>query len=142
MSFRGVVLAPAAIAMLVVSLLPVSAWGQATTSSRNETILFTEGVISCSGDVVRYEGDLHFVVHSTVDAGGGGHLVSHDNFKGASGESSSGVPYRVVGAALDDGYTTHFGEGGAYQETEAERTRNYISQGPEDDIVQHVVHHL
>jgi hypothetical protein len=61
MSFRCVVLGPSAIATMVVALLPASAWGQATTSTRNETILYTESRLSCSGDVIAYEGDRHFV---------------------------------------------------------------------------------
>jgi hypothetical protein len=127
--------------LLAVSLLPVSAWAKATTSTRNETINVTDDRISCSSEVVDLDGDLHLVFHATLDAAGGAHSIAHDNFQGVSGESRSGVRYRQVGAALDDGYTTHFGEGGAYQETEAERTLHLISQGPEDNAHNHVLNH-
>jgi hypothetical protein len=128
--------------LVAVSLLPLSAWGQATTSSLNETVPFSDHRISCTGELVDIEGDQHFVAHSTVDAAGGAHLVSHDNLQGAGGESSSAVRYREVGAALDDGYTTHFGQGGAYEETESERTLHLISQGAEDNAHNHVVRHV
>jgi len=143
MSFRRAVVGFAATfaTLLAVSVAPVSAWAQATTSTRNETIPLSNHLISCSGEAVVVEGDLHLVFHATSDASGGAHLIAHDNFQGVGGESSSGVRYREVGAALDDGYTTHFGPRAAYQETEAERTNHLISQGQTDNSHGHVLQH-
>src|ERR687886_2622188 len=97
--------------LLAASLPPAFAQAQATTTTTNETVLETGGLVTCSGEVVEIDGELHLVFDRTDDAAGGFHGVHHENYQGVGAESTTGVGYRLVGSVQDDNFNGR--EGGA-----------------------------
>lgn len=73
------------------------AFGQATTTTTNETIPFSSTLFNpCNGDTVTFSGTLHVVNTLTTDAGGGTHLKTHMNYQNVTGTGvPSGITYQV-----------------------------------------------
>jgi hypothetical protein len=73
------------------------AFGQATTTTTNEDIPFTNTLLNqCNGDTVTFSGSLHVVNTMTTDASGGTHLKTHVNYQDVTGTGApSGINYRV-----------------------------------------------
>lgn len=73
------------------------AFGQATTTTTNETIPFTSTVLNpCNGDQVTFQGNMHVTNTLTTDSGGGTHLKTHVNYQNVSGTGApSGLSYTV-----------------------------------------------
>ena len=73
------------------------AFGQATTTTTNETIPFTNTLFNqCNGDQVTFSGNLHITNTMTTDANGGTHLKTHINYQNVTGTGTpSGSNYRV-----------------------------------------------
>lgn len=132
---RAVILAT----LLAGSLPSAAAQAQATQTTTSETLPETDDRISCSGELVDIDGDLHLVFHRTDDAAGGFHGVLHENYQGVEGDTATGVDYRLVGATQDEIFNGR--EGGASEGTEPERTVRLIGQGSTDDTHLHVVLH-
>ena len=66
------------------------AFGQATTTTTNETVPFTSTVLNpCTGDQVTFQGNIHISNSLTTDSSGGTHLKTHINYQNVSG---TGVP--------------------------------------------------
>ena len=65
---------------------------QTFTSSDRFPFSGTLGFYSCTGELVRVQGTLHTVEHTTIDAKGVWHTKFHDNLQG-KGESASGAKY-------------------------------------------------
>lgn len=73
------------------------AFGQATTTTTNETIPFTGNAFNpCNGDQVTFSGNLHVVNTMTTNASGGTHLKTHINYQSVTGTGiPSGITYNV-----------------------------------------------
>ena len=84
-------------ALLFAAAAGTPAFGQATTTTTNETIPFTGNIINpCNGDTVTFSGTLHVVNTMTTNASGGTHLKTHINYQNVTGTGSpSGINYRV-----------------------------------------------
>jgi hypothetical protein len=90
-------LCAALFAVLFTSFAGNEAFAQATTTTTNENIPFTNSLLNpCNGDTVTFSGTLHIVNTLTTDAGGGTHLKTHTNYQDVTGAGvPSGITYRV-----------------------------------------------
>ncbi|HYG79551.1 MAG TPA: hypothetical protein VD861_04145 [Pyrinomonadaceae bacterium] len=84
-------------ALFVAFAAGTPAFGQATTTTTNETIPFTSTLLNpCTGDLVTFQGNMHVTQHFTTDSGGGTHLKTHVNYQDVSGTGApSGLNYTV-----------------------------------------------
>ena len=84
-------------AFLFAAFAGTSAYGQAATTTTNETIPFTNTLFNqCNGDQVTFSGDLHITNTMTTDGSGGTHLKTHINYQNVTGTGTpSGINYRV-----------------------------------------------
>jgi hypothetical protein len=84
-------------ALLFTAFAAAPAFGQATTTTTNETIEFSSNLFNqCNGDDVTFSGTLHVVNTMTTDASGGTHLKTHINYQNVTGTGiPSGINYRV-----------------------------------------------
>lgn len=73
------------------------AFGQASTTTTNETIPFTSTLLNpCTSDQVTFQGNMHVTNTFTTDSGGGTHLKTHVNYQDVSGTGApSGLSYNV-----------------------------------------------
>lgn len=88
----------ALIAALFVALATgTPVFGQASTTTTNETIPFTSTLLNpCTADQVTFQGDMHITNTMTTDSGGGTHLKTHVNYQDVSGTGvPSGLNYNV-----------------------------------------------
>lgn len=87
----------ALLALLFTAFAGAPAYGQATTTTTNETIPFTSTLFNqCNGDTVTFSGNMHVVNTFTIDASGGTHLKTHVNYQGVTGTGApSGLAYNV-----------------------------------------------
>lgn len=84
-------------ALLFAAFAGAEAFGQATTTTTNETVPFTSSIFNqCNGDTVTFSGNLHVVNTMTTDGSGGTHLKTHTNYQNVTGTGTpSGITYRV-----------------------------------------------
>lgn len=115
-------------------LLTASLFGQASVVHVNETVEFDFQITACTGEIVTFLGEAHFIQHSTGTPAEGGSTFFHVNFH-LEGVSPSGTRY-VVNEAVNvpatsaaDGATTFTSEG----------TLVGVSQGNEDNLLLHTV---
>lgn len=116
------------------------AFGQATTTTTNETIPFTSTVTNpCNADLVTFQGNMHVINHVTNDASGGFHLKMHVNYQNVSGTGSpSGNNYRVgtvSNVTLND-------PDGEQAEMTVIQTVKLITQGPALNYFMRLVFHV
>jgi len=83
------------------------------------------------GEDVFVSGDIHIVVHVTLDGSGGAHVVEVHNPQGVSGTGlTTGAMYRGVGGTLLDASNVRVGE-----EHTSVRNMMLIGQGPGNNFV-------
>ena len=84
-------------ALLFTAFTAADAFGQASTTTTNETVPFTSSLFNpCNGDTVTFSGNFHVTNTMTVDASGGTHLKTHTNYQNVTGTGTpSGVTYNV-----------------------------------------------
>ncbi|MCA1622162.1 MAG: hypothetical protein LC795_23400 [Acidobacteria bacterium] len=116
------------------------AYGQATTTTTNETIPFTSTLTNpCNGDLVTFQGNIHVTNHATTDSSGGFHLKTHANYQNVSGTGSpSGLNYRV-GTVSNE---TLNDPDGSQAEMTVIQTIKLITQGPALNFFIRFVFHI
>jgi hypothetical protein len=116
------------------------AFGQATTTTTNETIPFTSTLPNpCNGDLVTFQGNMHVTNHVTTDSSGGTHVTSHMNYQGVSGTGTpSGLNYRV---GTTQNQTLNDNDGPQSEVTVIQNVR-LITQGPALNFFLQVVFHI
>ena len=127
-------------ALFALCAAATNASAQATTTTTNETIPFTNTLPNpCNGDLITFQGNLHFTNTVTTDAAGGFHLKTHVNYQNASGTGTpSGVTYRVgtvSNETLNDSDTSQ-------TETTVIQTVKLVAQGPALDYFTQFVFHV
>src|SRR5215211_1504646 len=82
---------------LLIACAGTHAFAQATTTTTNENIPFTDTrANTCNLDLVTFQGTMHVTNTVTTDVGGGFHLKTHVNYQDVSGTGApSGLTYRV-----------------------------------------------
>lgn len=116
------------------------AFGQATTTTTNETVPFTSTLLNpCTADQVTFQGNIHVTNHMTIDSGGGTHLKTHINFQNVSG---TGIPsgrnytFRTTrNEVIND-------NDGPQSEATIVTTARIISQGSALNYFMHMVFHV
>lgn len=90
-------LCAALLALLFTAFAGTNAFGQASTTTTNETVPFTSSLFNpCNGDTVTFSGDMHVTNSLTVDSSGGTHLKTHINYQNVTGTGNpSGITYNV-----------------------------------------------
>jgi hypothetical protein len=116
------------------------AFGQATTTTTNETIPFTSTMLNpCNADQVTFQGNMHVTNQFTTDSSGGTHLKTHVNYQDVSGTGTpSGINYRVgttTNETLND-------NDGPQSEMTIISTVKLITQGPALNYFLHLVFHV
>ncbi len=131
--------------MLVVTTLALVPSGtihaQATTFTASTTVPFSEAFfVPCAahglGEVIVLSGDIHMLVHGTIDANGGFHSGELDNPQGITGIGlTTGATYRGVGVTEAE----FNGKIGA----ESTFVNNFllIGQGQASNLLLHTVRH-
>jgi hypothetical protein len=116
------------------------AFGQATTTTTNETIPFTSTLLNpCNGDQVTFQGNMHIANHYTIDSSGGTHLKTHVNYQNVSGTGfPSGSNYRV-GTTTNEMVNDN---DGPQTETTIVSTVKLITQGPALNYFLRLVFHV
>ena len=116
------------------------AYGQATTTTTNETIPFTSTLPNtCNGDLVTFQGNMHVTNTVTTDSGGGFHLKTHVNYQNVTGTGSpSGNTYNVRTTSNE---TLNDNESGQV-ETTVIQTVKLITQGPALNYFLQLVFHI
>jgi hypothetical protein len=104
------------------------AFGQATTTTTNETIPFTSTLPNpCNGDLVTFQGNMQVTNTVTTDAGGGYHLKTHVNYQNVTGTGTpSGNTYNVRTTSNETLNDNDAGQA----ETTVIQTVQFITQGP------------
>lgn len=133
-------------AVLIASLFVVlaaaaePAFGQATTTTTNETVPFAGTMPNpCNGDAVTFQGTLHIANHITNDPSGGSHLRTHVNYQNVTGTGTpSGATYNVRTTANE----TRNDSDGPQTETTVIQTIKLNAQGPILNAFLHVVLHV
>jgi hypothetical protein len=98
--------------------------------------------VSCAnggvGEDVFVSGDIHIVVHVTLDGSGGAHFEEVHNPQGVSGTGlTTGAMYRGVGGTLLDASNVQVGE-----EHTSVRNMMLIGQGPDNNLILHATFHV
>lgn len=116
------------------------AFGQATTTTTNETVPFTSTLLNpCNADQVTFQGNMHVTNSYTTDSGGGTHLKTHVNYQNVSGTGTpSGLNYNVRTTTNE---TTN-DNNGPQSETTIITTIKLISQGSAPNYFLHLVFHV
>ena len=127
-------------AALLVSAAATPAFGQATTTTTNETIPFTSTLPNpCNGDLVTFQGDMHVTNTVTTDAGGGFHLKTHVNYQNVTG---AGVPTgNTYNVRTTSNETLNDNDPGQV-ETTVIQTVKLITQGPALNYFLQLVYHI
>lgn len=128
--------------MLVLGLAPTlasNAAAQATTFTESVTVPITPGFVSCEGETVFLSGDVHILLHRTIDAANGVHTVLEENFAGIQGFGVvSGARY----IATDSKQEIFNGKPDAAREDTFQRTAQLVAQGGLSNVQLHVIGHL
>jgi hypothetical protein len=83
----------------VAALFALASVGAARADSTTEvTIVPFESTINCGTDTLTATGEIRVTGHTTTDSAGGLHDFFTANFLNASGTSTSGATYRLVGS--------------------------------------------
>ena len=91
-----------------------------------------------AGEDVFLSGDIHIVVHVTLDGHGGAHFDEIHNPQGVSGFGlTTGAQYRGVGGSPLDASNVRVGE-----EHTSVRNLMIIGQGPGNNLVLHATFHI
>ena len=91
-----------------------------------------------AGEDVFVSGDIHIVVHVTLDGSGGAHFVEVHNPQGVSGTGlTTGAMYRGVGGSPLDASNVRVGE-----EHTSVRNIMLIGQGPGNNLILHGTFHV
>jgi hypothetical protein len=129
----------AALALGLVPMLPATAAAEATTFTESFTIPITPGFISCEGETVFLSGEAHVLLHRTIDAAGGVHIVTEENFAGVHGlGTESGALY----VATDSKQEVFNGKPSSAREDTFQRTAQLVTQGGLSNAQLHVIGHL
>ena len=134
-------LCAALIAALFITLAAGSpVFGQASTTTTNETIPFTSTLLNpCTLDQVTFQGDMHVTNTMTTDSGGGTHLKTHVNYQDVSGTGApSGINYNVRTTSNE---TTNDNDGPQSEATIISTVR-LISQGSSLNYFLQLVFHV
>jgi hypothetical protein len=134
--------------LLTLALLAKPAQARAATFTSNDRIEVRQGFLSCPApgvpsELVIFEGTLHTLGHTTVDANGVFHAKVLRHFQGQAEGSTSGDKY-----VLNDVFTSHFNDsfvpGENFNVTTVDTTR-LIRQGsisPTDDLTIRFISHI
>jgi hypothetical protein len=128
----------AALGLLLLTI-PATAAGEATTFTESFSIPITPGFITCEGETVFLAGDVHVLVHGTLDSAGGVHAVTQANFAGVQGY---GVESGALYVAVDSSRELFNGKPDTAREDTFERTAQLIAQGRLSNAQVHVIGHL
>jgi hypothetical protein len=120
-------------------LAPAAARAEATTFTESFSVPVTPGYISCAGETVFLSGEAHVVVHGTIDADGGVHLMSEENFAGVRGV---GTETGALYVATDSKRELFDGRAGGARGETIERSALLIAQGALPDAEGHVIIHM
>lgn len=116
------------------------AFGQATTTTTNETIPFTNTVLNpCTLDQVTFQGNIHMSSTLTTNSSGGTHVKTHINFQNVSGTGTpSGLNYnfRTTTNQVDND------NDGPQSEMTVISTARIISQGSQLNYFLRLVFHV
>ena len=119
--------------------LPATAVAEAATFTESFSIPVTPGFITCEGETVFLAGDVHVLLHGTLDAAGGVHIVTEQNFAGVQGYGlDSGALY----VAVDSGKELFNGKQNAAREDTFVRSAQLVAQGRLSNAQVHVIGHL
>jgi hypothetical protein len=136
-----VALALAASLLTLAVVLAKPAQAQAQTSTDTDQTPFSAEVTGCSSEVFLFEGTLHTVAHTTVDANGGFHTNGQFNLQGQGEGLSSGDKYVFHNVTnFDQNSPT-----GADLTITQTRTIKIIRQGsatPTDDLQGKILFHI
>lgn len=128
------------IAALFLAAAATPAFGQAATTTTNETIPFTSTLPNpCNGDVVTFQGDMHVTNHVTLDSSGGTHLRTHVNYQGVTGTGSPSTLNYRVGTVSNE--TVNDNDAGQSEVTVIQNVK-LIAQGPALDFFLRIVFHI
>jgi hypothetical protein len=122
-----------AVVGMTLALAAGMALAQATTFTSNEKVPLDQIAENpCTGELVQFTGELHVLLHSTVDANGGLHVQEHFQPQGALGTGLvSGEQYRGVGVTRNEAYIP---PGGLRETTFIDRFY-FVSPGPSDNML-------
>lgn len=123
-------------ALALIPATPLRA--QALTSTTNLSVPVTLVVgIPCSGDIAVLSGDLHVLLHITLDDAGGFHVKQHFQPQGISGFGVfSGANFQATGVTQSE-FNGRFG----FEETDVNNFR-IIGQGPGNNFLVHTLFHI
>jgi hypothetical protein len=119
--------------------IPASAAAEARTFTEAFSIPITPGFITCEGETVFLSGEVHLLLHSTLDGAGGLHVVTEENFAGVHG---FGLESGALYVATDSKKELFNGKPGAAFEETFERSAQLIAQGRLSNAELHVIGHL
>jgi len=119
--------------------LPATAVAEAATFTESFSIPVTPGFITCEGETVFLAGDVHVLLHGTLDAAGGVHIVTEQNFAGVQGYGLDSVALYV---AVDSGKELFNGKQNAAREDTFVRSAQLVAQGRLSNAQVHVIGHL
>ncbi|HEX7318370.1 MAG TPA: hypothetical protein VF297_30975 [Pyrinomonadaceae bacterium] len=127
-------------ALLFTAFASTNAFGQASTTTTNETVAFTSTLFNpCNGDTVTFSGNMNVVNTLTVDGNGGTHLKTHTNYQNVTGTGTpSGISYNVRTVSNE---VTNDNDGPQYNATVIS-TVKLIAHGPSLDFYLRVVMHV
>jgi hypothetical protein len=140
---RGVSVGRGACGLLValglLLTIPATAAAEATTFTQSFSIPITPGYITCEGETVFLAGDVHLVVHGTLDSAGGVHALTDANFAGVQGYGlESGALY----VAVDSSRELFNGKPDTAREDTFERSAQLVAQGSLSNAQVQVIGHL
>ncbi len=119
--------------------IPATAAAEAATFTESFSIPITPGFITCEGETVFLAGDVHLLVHGTLDSAGGVHAVTEANFAGVQGYGlESGALY----VAIDSSKELFNGKPDAAREDTFERSAQLVAQGRLSNAQVHVIGHI
>ena len=123
-----------AVMVTALALAAGMALAQANTVTVNEKVPFNLVLENrCTGEPVRFTGNLLIVFHITEDAKGGIHVQEHFQPQGVSGTGlESGEQYRAVGVSRRDLY---FAPGEEVREFTRVSRFFIVSKGPSENLL-------
>jgi hypothetical protein len=126
-------------ALAVLLTIPATASAEATTFTESFSIPITPGFITCEGETVFLAGDVHLVVHGTLDSAGGVHAMTEANFANVHGYGlESGALY----VATDSSRELFNGKPNTAREDTFERSAQLVAQGTLSNAQLHVIGHI
>jgi hypothetical protein len=128
----------AALALLLLTI-PATASAETTAFTESFSIPITPGFITCEGETVFLEGDVHLVIHGTLDSAGGVHAMTEENFAGVHGYGLEGGALYV---ATDSKRELFNGKPDAAREDTFERSAQLVAQGRLSNAQLHVIGHI